>query len=227
MERFGLKTKNKIYGNPPCRYCNAPNGTPLHKCPAIEVDCNKCGKKDTTQKHAGQKFNNNRTVERLTEEETTERNESSDESNESIRHIKEIKKIEEKNKHYTAPIKINGVRKEFITDTGSPITIMLIDKRVVKPTEILKVTNRYQYVNKNELNFREKIPVNVEYENNKQEMEILITERTNITPLLVMDWMKIFKFTIGKIQSLEGKFQKKIQTAFDRTKNTVKTHTGK
>ena len=31
-------------------------------------------------------------------------------------------------------------------------------------------------------------------------MEILITERTDITPLLGMDWMKTFKLTIGGIQ---------------------------
>ena len=31
-------------------------------------------------------------------------------------------------------------------------------------------------------------------------MEILITERTDITPLLGMDWMKKFKLTIGRIQ---------------------------
>ena len=31
-------------------------------------------------------------------------------------------------------------------------------------------------------------------------MEILITERTDITPLLGMDWMKKFKLTMGRIQ---------------------------
>ena len=34
-------------------------------------------------------------------------------------------------------------------------------------------------------------------------MEILITERADITPLLGMDWMKRFKLTIGKIQLAE------------------------
>ena len=34
-------------------------------------------------------------------------------------------------------------------------------------------------------------------------MEILITERTDITPLLVMDWMRTFELTIGKIQTTE------------------------
>ena len=89
---------------------------------------------------------------------------------------------------------------EIIIDTGSPISIMPPDKRILKPTELQKVSNRYQDVNKNEVKFRGKIPVNTEYENNKQKMEILITEGTDITPLLGMYWMKTFKLTIGKIQ---------------------------
>ena len=76
------------------------------------------------------------------------------------------------------------------------------DERTTKSTEIQKITNRYQdvNVNKNEVKFRGKIPVNVEYEINKQKKEILITERTDMTPLLGMDWMKKFKLTISKIQ---------------------------
>ena len=73
------------------------------------------------------------------------------------------------------------------------------DERITKSTDRQKLTNRYQDV-KNEVKIRGKIPVNVEYENNKQKMEILITERTEMTPLLGMDWMKKFKLTIGKIQ---------------------------
>ena len=34
-------------------------------------------------------------------------------------------------------------------------------------------------------------------------MDILITERTDMTPLLGMDWMKQFKLTIGKVQLVE------------------------
>ena len=126
-------------------------------------------------------------MKRLTEDETNESNESSCESEEDIQHIKEIKKVEETNKHYTATVKINGIIKEFIIDIGSRISIMPPDLRTMKLTEIQKVTNRYQDVNKNEVKFRGKIPVNIEYENNKQKMEILITERTGFTPLLGMD----------------------------------------
>ena len=86
-----------------------------------------------------------------------ERNETSSESDESIHHIKEIKKIEENNKHYTATVKINGIKKEFIIDTGSPITIMPPDEKILKIAELQKITNRYQDVNKNEVKFRGQI----------------------------------------------------------------------
>ena len=60
------------------------------------------------------------------------------------------------------------------------------DERIMRSTEIQKIKTRYQDVNKNEVKFRRKTPVNVEYENNKQKMEILITEGTDMTPLLGM-----------------------------------------
>ena len=89
-------------------------------------------------------------MKRLTEEEMNESNESTDESNESIHHKKN--KDDRRNKQtLQSNSKKNGVRKEFITDTGSPITIMPMDKKIVEPTEIRNVTNPYQDVNKNEL----------------------------------------------------------------------------
>ena len=108
------------------------------------------------------------------------------------------------NKHFTAVVRVNGIKKEFIIDTGSPISIMPPDERIMKSTEIQKITNRYQDVNINEVKFRGKIPVNIEHENNIQKMGILITERTDITPLLSMDWMKKFKLTIRRIQLAEN-----------------------
>ena len=105
-------------------------------------------KKGHYAKVCRQKYTNNRTVKQLTEEEIEEQNETSSESDESIHHIKEIKKIEEKNKHYSATVKINGIKKEFIVDTGSPITIMPPDEKILKIAELQKITNRYQDVNK-------------------------------------------------------------------------------
>ena len=42
-----------------------------------------------------------------------------------------------------------------------------------------------------------KTPVNLEYDNNKP--KILTTERTDITPLVDMDWIKKVRLTIGTI----------------------------
>ena len=97
MERFGTRR---------CRFCNVPNWTPIHKGQALEANCNKCGKKGHYAKACRQKFNNNRTVKRLTEEELNEPDESTSDSEESIHHIKEVKKINEINKHFTATVKI-------------------------------------------------------------------------------------------------------------------------
>ena len=45
VEKFGTRPKTRITGNRPCRFCNAPNWNPTHKCPALESNCNNCGKK--------------------------------------------------------------------------------------------------------------------------------------------------------------------------------------
>ena len=95
IERFGTRPKNKNFGNRTCRFCTAPNWTPMHKCPALDANCNKCGKKGHYAKACRQKTNNNRTVKRLTEDELNESDEPSSESEESIHHIKEIKKEED------------------------------------------------------------------------------------------------------------------------------------
>ena len=67
---------------------------------------------------------------------------------------------------------------------------MPVEEHIRKRTEIQKVKHRYQDVNKNEVKCRGKIPADIEYEKNKQKLEILITERNDMTPILGMDWMK-------------------------------------
>ena len=69
-------------------------------------------------------------------------------------------------------------------------------------------------------------------------MEILITERTDITTLLGMDWMRTFKLTIGRIQLAENNQSEKEkifgtfrdlfennETIKDRNKNSTQTGT--
>ena len=180
----------------------APNWSPIHKGPAQVSNCNNCGKNGHYARVCKQRLKNNQTVRKLTEEET-EPNESMSESDESIYHIEEIKNFVEQQKHYTAKIKTNGTPKEFVIDTGSPVTKMPLDEQIMTTTEIQKITNLYQDVNKNEVKFRGKRLIDMEYQSNKQNMEILITERTDVTPLLNMDWMKKFKLAIGGIQLTE------------------------
>ena len=55
----------------------------------------------------------------------------------------------------------------------------------------------------------------MEYENNKQKMEILVNERTDITLLLVIDLMKGFKLKIGRIQLAENN-QSEREKVFNR-----------
>ena len=116
---------------------------------APEANCNKCANKGHFAKACRQRTYNSRTVKRLTEDETLQPNESTRESEKSIDHIKEVRAIEEKNKHYTATIKVNGVKKDFIIDSRSPITIMTPNEKIMKSIEIQKIVNRYQELNKN------------------------------------------------------------------------------
>ena len=67
------------------------------------------------------------------------------------------------------------------------------DEKILKSTGLQKITNRYQEVNKNEVKSRRKTQVDVEYAKKEQKMEIVITERTDITPLLGMNWTMKFK----------------------------------
>ena len=205
MERFGTRPKNKNFGNRTCRFCNAPNWTPMHKCPALEANCNKCGKKGHYAKECRQKFNNNQPN---SEKTNRRRNERTGRINKRIRgeHTPHKRNQEDKRNEQTLH---SGNTKEWgeermIIDTGSPISIMPPDERITKSTENQKTTNRYQDVNKNEVKFRGKIPVNIEHENNNQKMEIPITDRTDITPLLGMDWIKKFKLTMRRIQLAEN-----------------------
>ena len=45
INKFGTWSKTKFSGTRPFRICNTPNWSPLHKCPALESNCNNCGKK--------------------------------------------------------------------------------------------------------------------------------------------------------------------------------------
>ena len=176
MDKFNTRPRNKPNNNRPCRFYSAPNWNQSHKCPALDQTCNNCGKKGHFARACRQKENYKRKIRNVTENENSTIGEESDESGSSNYRIERINRIVDNNKHLTTTVKINGTEKEFIIDTGSPKSIMPADKTIMKDTEIQKVRHRYQGVNKNEVKFRGKIPVDLEYENNKQKMQLPITE---------------------------------------------------
>ena len=87
-------------------------------------------------------------------------------------HIYKINGNTDKNKYLTT-VKVNGSEKEFIKDTKSPISIMQADNNTSKKTEIQKV--KYQY--KNEVKFCGQLPAEIEYENDRQKMQKLISRK--------------------------------------------------
>ena len=139
----------------------------------------------------------------LTEEEITEPNESSDESNENVHHIKEVNMIEETNKHYIATIVIDWSEKRIHNlhrIFNNNIAIMPMDKRIAKGTEIHKVTNRYQDVNKKKVKIRRIIPVDVVYDTKKNKKWNNNTRKNGYHTLAGFGLDENFKLTIGKIQ---------------------------
>ena len=46
MDKFNTRPRKKFNNNRPCRFCNAPNWSPTHECPALgQTSCNNCGRK--------------------------------------------------------------------------------------------------------------------------------------------------------------------------------------
>ena len=81
----------------------------------------------------------------------------------------------------------------------------------MKKSEIQKVKHRYQDVNRYEVIFCGQTTVDIEYENNKEKMQLLNTERNDIIPLLGMDWLKKFNLTIRNIRLDENNQSEKKQ----------------
>ena len=125
-----IQRREEFRAWPITKFTGKQNWSPIHKDPASESNCNNRGKNGHYARACWQRQNNNRTVKKLTEEKVNEPNESLSNSEEKIHHIEDMKNIEEKQKHNTVT-KMNGIQKEFITDTGSPVTIIPYDEPIV------------------------------------------------------------------------------------------------
>ena len=117
-----------------------------------------------------------------------------------IRQITQINKIlPDNNGHYGVEMKINWEKQNFIIDTGSPVTIMPYDQRIHDSKEIKPMKGIYQDVSKNEIKFKGKTSVTVEYNKTSTKLPMLITKRDDIAPLLGVNWLKQLPKTKNKI----------------------------
>ena len=109
MERSDTRLKNKFTNEKPCRFCNAPNWNPTHKCPALGKLCNNCGKKGQFARVCKQRENYKRKVRNVTEDKSEVIGGESDGSETSINRIEKINRITDRNKYLTTTVKVNGI----------------------------------------------------------------------------------------------------------------------
>ena len=130
--------------------------------------------------------------ETYTEEEKSE--------SEEIQQITQINRVlPDENDNYGIKLKINGKYQNVTIDTGSPVTIMPNNPELYNQRNIKPLKERYQDVNKNEIQFLGKIWADIEYNGKTTKLPILITKRNDITPLLGVNWLKQLPITINKI----------------------------
>ena len=95
---------------------------------------------------------------------------------------------------YTKTLLVNNLPIKFIVDTGSPVTLKSKTK-INRITTIRPVSEDYQDVNDNRINFEGKTLANIEIDSKSKQLEILITT-IQTHPLLGLNWMKELGITL-------------------------------
>ena len=132
-----------------CRYCDAPKGNPNHKSLARESICQNCTKKGHFAKACKSKYRKRPEIKEIAEPEYTEESKVDKLTNIATK----IKHVTDRKKHITMTIKTEGTEKEFIIDTGSPVTMLPPEKEVLKYKKIKPITIKNLEFNKDEVKF--------------------------------------------------------------------------
>ena len=114
-DKINTRPRKKCNNNRHCRFCNAPNWSPTHKCRAIDQTCNNYGKNGHFARTCRQREN-------------SKIGKKSEETELRKYRIERTNRIADKNKNLTTTVKINRTEKKFVIDTGSPISQMWITK---------------------------------------------------------------------------------------------------
>ena len=123
-------------------------GTPLTNARHWENFAITADRRDISHAYADKEKKIKRKVRNVTEDESEATGES-DQSETSIHRLERMNRIADRKKSLATIVIVNGIEKEFIVDTASPISIMPVGEYMMKRTEIQKVKHRYQDVNKN------------------------------------------------------------------------------
>ena len=132
---------------------------------------------------------------KITEPEETEESDT----NKSNNIINQIKDIVDPKCHITMTIATDGLEKEFIVDSGSPVKILPPDTEIMKNPKFSPITQKNQDVNENEVKFAREITVAAESRGIRSNLTFLFTKREDIKPLLGMDWLRKIKSEMDKI----------------------------
>ena len=175
--------EKKKFSNRICRFCGKPNWSLEHICPARRAQCNNCKKIGHFAKVCKSK-----TVSRVNEATSSDSNTGPWPEIDHIQSVNGINRVD----FYKTILLVQGQPIEFIIDTGSPATNIPSNINV---TKIKKTTNNFVDVNKNPINFKGEVLVEVKTEKSKEILPNLITESQNTQPLLGLDWLD--KLEIG------------------------------